>query len=168
MSLSSMRSGAGWEMSAVAEIRFDGLDTFVLSMRQVAELPDDVHDAMLNAGADVVVEAQRAEARKLGKFSGYRNSRQRRDYSTGITAECIKKGKVKVKNGERCIYVTPTGTRRRGNTTTRNAEIAYVNEYGTDSIQARGFIRKASEKCADETTTAEFMVYNRFLESKNL
>ena len=49
MSLSSMRSGAGWEMSAMAEIRFDGLDTFVLSMRQVAELPDDVHDAMLNA-----------------------------------------------------------------------------------------------------------------------
>ena len=66
------------------------------------------------------------------------------------------------------VYVTPTGTRRRGNTTTRNAEIAYVNEYGTDSIQARGFIRKANEKCADETTTAEFMVYNRFLESKNL
>ena len=168
MSLSSMRSGAGWEMSAVAEIRFDGMETFVLSMRQVAELPDDVHDSMLNAGADVVVEAQRAEARKLGKPGGYRNSRQRRDYSTGITAECIKKGKVKVKNGERGIYVTPTGTRRRGNTTTRNAEIAYVNEYGTNSIQARGFIRKANEKCADETTTAEFMVYNRFLESKNL
>lgn len=64
-------------------------------MRQVAELPDDVHDAMLNAGADVVVEAQRAEARKLGKPGGYRNSRQRRDYSTGITAECIKRARSK-------------------------------------------------------------------------
>lgn len=168
MSLSSRRSGAGWEMSAVAEIRFDGMDTFVLSMKQVAELPDDVINEMLNAGADVVVDAQRAEAEKLGKLGGYRNSGQKRDYSTGTTARSIKKGKIKLKNGRRVIYVTPTGTRKRGNTTTRNAEVAYENEYGTRTIQARGFIRKANEDSADDTTTAQFMAYRKFLESKNL
>ncbi len=152
----------------MAEIRFDGMDTFVLSMRQVAELPDDVIDEMLNAGADVVVDAQRAEAEKLGKLGGYRNSGQKRNYSTGTTARSIKKGKIKLKNGQRVIYVTPTGTRKRGNTTTRNAEVAYENEYGTRTIQARGFIRKANEDSADDTTTAQFMAYNKFLESKNL
>ena len=120
----------------MAKIQFDGMDTFVLSMKQVAELPDDVIDEMLNAGADVVVDAQRAEAEKLGKLGGYRNSGQKRDYSTGTTARSIKKGKIKLKNGQRVIYVTPTGTRKRGNTTTRNAEVAYENEYGTRTIQA--------------------------------
>ena len=146
----------------MANFSVSGLDEFMLSMQQVAELPDEVIDDMLKAGADVAAEAQRKEAAAV----------LRGPYATGETALSIEKGKVKLRrDGSRVIYVTPTGTRKRGKqkiSKTRNAEIAYVNEYGTDSSQARGFIRKANEKCADETTTAEFMVYNRFLESKNL
>ena len=131
----------------------------MLTMQQVAELPESVIDDMLKAGADVAAEAQRKEAAAV--LSGL--------YATGETALSIKKGRVKLhKDGYRVIYVTPTGTRRRGNTTTRNAEIAYVNEYGTDSIQARGFIRKANEKSAAATTAAQAAVYNKILESKNL
>lgn len=152
----------------MAEIDFKGLDEVTLSMQQVAELPDDVIDDMLIAGADVVVAAQRAEAEKLGKLGGYRNRGQTRDLSTGLTARSIKKGKIKVKNGQRVIYVTPVGTRKRGKTTTRNAEIAFYNEYGTKTIQARGFIRKANEDSAAATTAAQAAVYNKFLESKNL
>ena len=66
------------------------------------------------------------------------------------------------------IYVTPTGTRKRGKTVTRNAEIAFLNEFGTKTIQARGFIRAANEKCADDYTAAQAAVYNRWLESKDL
>lgn len=46
--------------------------------------------------------------------------------------------------------VTFSGSRRRGNTTTRNAEIAFLNEYGTDHQEARPFIRQAAEQYGDE------------------
>lgn len=152
----------------MAEFSFEGLDEFALSLKEVAELPDEVIDEMLNAGADVAAEAQRREALKLGKLGGYRNDGQRIDWSAGETARSIKKGRVKVKDGRRVIYVTPVGSRTRGKTTTRNAEIAFLNEFGTKTIRARGFIRKANEDSAAATTAAQLAVYNKFLESKNL
>ncbi len=152
----------------MAEINFKGLDEVTLSMQEVADLPDEVIDEMLNAGADVVARAQREEALKLGKLGGYRNDGQTIDWSTGETARSIKKGKVKIKDGKRILYVTPTGSRSRGNTTVRNAEIAFLNEYGTKTIHARNFLYIANEKCAAETTAAQAAVYDKFLESKNL
>ena len=146
----------------MAEIDFKGLDEVTLSMKDIAELPGNVIDAMLNA------DAQRSEARKLGKLGGYRNDGQTVDWSTGETARSIKKSRVKLKGGQRVIYVSPTGARRRGKTETRNAEIAFFNEYGTKTIRARGFIRAANEKSAAATTAAQAAVYNKFLESKNL
>lgn len=150
----------------MAKVEFKGIDEIELSFKELAELPDELIDEMLNARADVVVEAQRAEARKLGKE--YRNKRQTRDYSTGLTARSIQKGKVKVKDGQRVLYITPVGSRKRGKTVTRNAEIAFFNELGTRTIQARHFLRKANEQSADAATAAEFEVYSRYLESKGL
>lgn len=152
----------------MAEFSFKGLDEFTLSLEEVAELPEEVVDEMLNAGADVAAAAQRREALKLGKLGGYRNDGQRIDWSTGETARSIKKGRVKTKDGHRVIYITPVGSRKRGKTTARNAEIAFVNEFGAKTIRARGFIRKANEESAAATTAAQLEVYNKFLESKNL
>lgn len=154
----------------MANIDFHGLDELRLSIRQVAELPDEVVDEMLNAAADITVEAQRAEAGKLGK--SYRNPGQTKDYSTGQTRDSIQKGRVKLdKDGYRVLYITPTGSRTRGKKNPkkiRNAEIAFLNEYGTRTINARGFIRKANELSAAEATAAQAAVYDRFLKSKNL
>lgn len=154
----------------MANINFHGLDELRLSIQQVAELPDEVIDEMLNAAADITVEAQRAEAGKLGK--AYRNPGQTRDYSTGQTRGSIKKGRVKIdKEGYRVLYITPHGSRTRGEKkpkTTRNAEIAFLNEYGTKTIRARGWMRKANELSAAEATAAQATVYDRFLKTKNL
>ena len=46
--------------------------------------------------------------------------------------------------------VTFSGSRRRGNTTTRNSEIAFVNEYGKEGQPARPFIRQAGEQYGDQ------------------
>lgn len=169
----------------MANIDFHGLDELRLSIQQVAELPDEVVDEMLNAAADITVEAQRAEAEKLGMYAGrttHNNTRdtsatnflrgQAKSYSTGATARSIKKGKVKTNAyGTRVLYITPTGSRTRGKKNPkkiRNAEIAFLNEYGTRTINARGFIRKANELSAAEATAAQAAVYDRFLKSKNL
>ena len=68
----------------MAEISFKGLDEFRLSLEEVANLPDEIIDEMLNAGADVAAEAQRKEAAVV----------LRGEYATGTTALSIKKGKV--------------------------------------------------------------------------
>lgn len=150
-------------------VEFHGLDEVALSLKQVAELPDEVIDEMLNARADVVVAAQQAEARKLG--TEYRNKNQKKNYSTGKTALSIKKGKIKVKDGVRILFVTPTGSRvrgKKGQFVTRDAEIAFLNEYGTKTIQARSWLRAANEKCADEALKVEMAVYDRYLQEKGL
>ena len=140
----------------MAEIGFSGLDDLILSMEEIAQIPDEVQDAMLNAQADVVTAAQKAKARAYGV------------QDTGLVISSIKKGKPKRKKGVRVIYITPSGTRRRGKQTVRNAEIAFINEYGDRRQRARPFIRDANEACAEATTQAGFEVYDKWLKSKNL
>lgn len=146
----------------MAELSFTGLDELILSMQEVAEIPDDIQDEMLNAGADVVVRAQQQAARTM----------QVQD--TGLTIAQIRKTKVKVKNGKRVIYIYPQGTRFRGKgdngkpVRIRNAEIAFINEYGTRRQAARPFVLQGNETSAEETTQAQATVYYRWLESKGL
>lgn len=143
----------------MARVEFSGIDELSLSLKEVAELPDEVIDAMLDARADVVVAAQRQAAKRMLKGP----------YVTGETSRSIKKGKPKLRDGHRVLYVTPTGSRKRGRAkAVRNAEIAFINEYGTRKIPARNFIRTANESCADAATAAEFEVYSRYLEKKGL
>ena len=143
----------------MARVEFSGIDELSLSLKEVAELPDEVIDAMLDARADVVVAAQRQAAKRMLKGP----------HVTGETTRSIKKGKPKLRDGHRVLYVTPTGSRKRGKAkAVRNAEIAFINEYGTRKIPARNFIRTANESCADAATAAEFEVYSRYLEKKRL
>lgn len=153
----------------MAEINFKGLDEVMLSMQEVAALPDEVIDEMIEAKAEVVVKAQVAEAGKLGKE--YRNKGQKKLYATGKTALSIKKGRIREKDGARVMFITPSGSRTRGKrkkTATRNAEIAFLNEYGTKTIHARNWMWTANEKCAAEAEAAAMAVYDRFLQEKGL
>ena len=170
----------------MAQFHFSGLDELMLDLEDVANLPEDVHDEMLNAMADVTLKAQKAEAKKLGMYSGYdthNNSRdqmsrdgktwnflpgQVRSYSTGTLAKSIRKGKVSEKADERTIKIYFSGSRRRGKQVTKNSEIAFLNEFGTRTINARNFIWVANEKSAEEATRAAAEVYDRYLKTKNL
>ena len=93
---------------------------------------------------------------------------------TGLTISKIKKTKVKVKSGKRVIYIYPQGTRVRGKgengkpVRVRNAEIAFINEYGTRRQAARPFVLQGNETSAEETTQAQATVYYRWLETTGL
>lgn len=120
-------------------------------------MPDDVIDAILDAQADVVVSAQQAKARAYGV------------HRTGLLIKSIKKGSTKrAKDGSRTLFVAPHGSRKRGKTTTTNAEIAFLNEYGKRGVKARPFMRDANEESAEATTAAGRAVYDAWLESKGL
>lgn len=140
------------------KVEIDGLGELSLALKDLAELPDAVIDEMLNAQADIAAAGQREEAEKM--IVG--------PYVTGTTAFSIKKGKIKIKNGQRVIYVSPTGTRKRGKKSIRNAEIAFLNEYGTKTIHARPFIRTANERTAPEQEKAALKIYDDYLKSKGL
>lgn len=144
----------------MAQFGVHGLDDLMLSMEEIAQIPDDVQDEMLDAMADVVVTAQKNTLRTMGVED------------TGAAIASIKKGTPKTKNGQRVINVTPSGTRRRGKkkgkTVTRNAEIVFVNEFGRRRQPGRPAIKTANETSAEATTQAGFAVYDKWLKSKNL
>ena len=143
----------------MAEFSCNGLDGLMLSLQEIAAIPEDVQDEMLQAGADVVAQAQREKVKAYGIYDGS---------SPRHVADSIKPGKVKLKKGQRIIYVSPTGSRRRGKTVTRNSEILFVNEYGRRGQKARPAVRDANEASAEATTAAQAEVYDKYLRSKDL
>ena len=143
----------------MAEFSCNGLDDLMLSLQEIAAIPEEVQDKMLRAGADVVAQAQREKVKAYGIYDGS---------SPRHVADTIKPGRVKLKKGQRVIYVTPTGSRRRGKSVTRNAEILFVNEYGKRGQKARPAIRDANEACAEQMVSAQMAVYDKHLRSKDL
>lgn len=142
----------------MAELSTSGLEDIIGSLEELVKLPDEVVLEMLTAEAEVVAEAQEAEAKAMGV------------YDTGETAMSVSYGnKLINKGGKKCIYVYPRGTHKSGNKR-RTAEVAYVNEYGVKSrkMPAKPFIRTANEKSADAAHDAAARVYDEFLKSKNL
>lgn len=103
----------------MAKLSVNGLDELMLSLEEIASIPDDVAKAMLDAEAQVVEEAQIAEGMSMGV------------YDTGQTLRSIHRGKMKRgRDGARAVYVTPTGKNDKGE---RNAAVAFINEYGVPS-----------------------------------
>lgn len=143
----------------MAEFSCNGLDDLMLSLQEIAAIPEEVQDEMLQAGANVVAQAQREKVKAYGIYDGS---------SPRHVADTIKPGRVKLKKGQRVIYVTPTGSRRRGKSVTRNAEILFVNEYGKREQKARPAIRDANEACAEQMVSAQMAIYDKHLRSKDL
>lgn len=143
----------------MARLSVSGLDDLMLSLQEIAEIPDDVAKAMLNAGADVVVQAQKKAAYQMGVLD------------TGLTIESIRKGPVRRKNGSSFLYIAPRETRIRGKKKlqeVRNAEIAFVNEYGKRGQPPRPFIAAANEASATPAVEEAAKIYDAFLQSKGL
>lgn len=140
--------------------RFDvyGIADLYSDLAALAELPDSVTDAILNAEADVIVQAQRGMIAKMQHGPNY----------TGISAKSVKKGTVKRGKKGPYISIYPQGTRRRKGKTYRNAEIAFVNEYGKRGQPPRPAIQTANQQAADKATEAGEKVYHAYLDSKNL
>ena len=146
----------------MGRLEVNGIDGLMDDLAALAALPDSVVEGILDAEADVILPAQREEIEK--QWNGPKN------YSTGISAKSIKKGKVKKNKDGRSLSIYPQGTRKRGGRSTRNAEIAFINEYGAPGrhIAARPAIDTANKKKEGEAVDAGERVYNAYLDSKNL
>ena len=143
----------------MAEFYFSGVDELELSLKEIEELPDDIADEMLEAQADILIE----EIQRRGEGYGVKAP------GSGKMLRSIKKGKAKRgKNGTRQIVVAPRGTRVRGKMKITNAEIAFLNNYGTKNQQARPFWSDAEKTSEKTMETAAAEVHDRWLTSKGL
>lgn len=152
-----------------------GLDELIDDMAALAELPDKVIDDMLNAKADIIEVAQKQRGRAMGV------------HNTGLTLSSIKRTKSKRNKGGRSLEIYPQGTNSKG---VRNAEVAFMNEYGTPGnrnlpsrrfvaklgvqvsrlgrMPARPFIDSANKAAGQQATDAAAKVLDTFISSKNL
>ena len=144
----------------MGSLKSDGIDTLSLDLSELAYLPDRVVADMLQAEADVILSAQRSEI----------ESQWKGPYSLGISAKSIRKGSVKKGKDGYSISIYPQGSRKRGKKTVRNAEIAFINEYGAPkrNIRARPALKSAIARKEDEAAAAGEKVYQAYLDSKNL
>lgn len=141
--------------------RVDGLSDLILGFRELAELPGEVIDEMLNAEADVVVEAQKRTARSM--LTG--------QYNAGVVSGAVAKNKrvQLARGGGKVLFINFPGKvygKGRPKGGNRIAEIAFVNEFGKENQPARPFIRAANEQSADEAAKKARDVYDNFLTSK--
>lgn len=124
----------------MAQISLEGLGEIDQMFRELGEIPFDVTEDALDAMAAVAED----QVRKAGQTMGVRDPESRVHILDKVTH-------TKPKKSDTGGYsnVTFSGTRTRGRTKTRNAEIAFINEYGKRGQAPRPFIRQAAEQGAD-------------------
>lgn len=143
----------------MARMEINGIDGLMDNLAELALLPDNMAEDVLNAEADVLVPAQRAEIQ----------ARWRGPYSQGISAKAVKKGSVKRSGNGHSISICPKGSRKRGRKRVRNADIAFINEYGAPGrgIVPRPAIGTANARTEQRAVEAGERVYHTYLNSKN-
>ena len=115
----------------MADFNVTGLDDVIKEMTSHQQAAEKAIPEMLNAGAEILVNAQKSEvkAQKL--------------VDTGDMINSIKPDKVKTgKDGNAYIDVYPQGKDRKG---VSNAEKGFVAEYGTSKMPARPWMRTAMQ-----------------------
>lgn len=123
----------------MASFNLVGLNDIEKQFLRESEVVSEAVPKMLEAGAEVLVNAQKQEAKAL----------QVED--KGDLIKSIKAGKVKKTDLEATISVYPSGKNSKG---IRNAEVGFVNEYGTSRQSARPWMESANEKSSEAVSQA--------------
>ena len=128
----------------MARLEIDGFDALNAAFGRVSEIPPETTTRALSEMAEVA----KAKIKAQGEAMGVRDPE-----STVHILDKITTTKPKLTGSGGYADVTFSGSRQRGNTKTRNAEIAFVSESGKRGQPARPFIGTAMTK--NEQTIAE-------------
>lgn len=124
-------------MIGMGSLSVSGSDKLSDAFARIQDIPFSVTAEALDAMADVAVR----EIQDTGETMGVWDENS----DVHILDHIVTKKAKKTDDGGR-KKISFDGTRRRGNTETRNAEIAFVNEYGKRGQPARPFVRTALEQ----------------------
>ena len=141
----------------MATLELTGFDDLEDAFRRISEIPFDVTAEALDAMAAVAADAIRSTGESMGV----------RDPESDVhILDRVKPRKPKKTTEGGYEMISFTGTRRRGNTTTRNAEIAFVNEYGKKGQPARPFIGTAMSRNEEAISDPAEKVIGDWIETK--
>lgn len=118
----------------MATLELEGFDELNKALQRVGNIPASVTVKALDAMAQVAA----AKIKASGESMGVRDPE-----STVHVLDVIKPTKAKKTQSGGYEDITFAGTRQRSGKRVRNAEIAFVNEYGTRHQRARPFIGQA-------------------------
>lgn len=125
----------------MASLELQGFDSLEDAFSRIADIPFSVTEEALDGMAEVAKE----KIRSTGESMGVRDP----ESDTHILDK-LKRNKAKKTDSGGYETITFSGSRTRGNTKTRNAEIAFVNEYGKRNQPARPFMGRAMSENEDE------------------
>lgn len=117
----------------MASFSVSGMDELQAAFGRIKEIPWEVTEKALNKMADVAAQSVKAEGERMGV----------RDPESQVhILDVIKPVKAKQDDDGGHQDITFSGSRTRGKNgkATRNAEIAFINEYGKTGQPARPFI----------------------------
>ena len=124
----------------MASLELQGFEDLANSLQRFAEISDEDLEKMLREMAEKGIVLIRSAGESMGV----------RDPESDVhILDKMAAGKFKKTLTGGYVDVTFRGTRTRDGTKTRNAEIAFVNEYGKRTQQARPFVGYAMEKGED-------------------
>ena len=115
---------------------FDDLERMLLNESDKAK---EIAPKMIKAGANVLISAEKQQIENL------------KIVDTGELKNSIKATKPKVKGGTHVIEVYPHGKDSKG---TRNAEKAFITEYGNSATPSRPWFSTAHEKSENDVHNA--------------
>lgn len=118
-------------MKKMADFNTIGFEEIEKELLRDSEKAKEMIPRMLKAGAEVLVEAQKKEAKNLEVED------------SGDLIRSIKASDAKESGLETVVVVSPTGKNHQG---VRNAEVGFVNEYGTSKQAARPWMETANIK----------------------
>ena len=118
----------------MARLEVTGIDELNAVLNRLGQPPDEVKAEALTAMAQVAARKIKAQGEAMGV----------RDPESDVhILDTIKVNKPKLNEDGGYCTITFSGTRPRGRKRVRNAEIAFINEYGTRIQTARPFIGQA-------------------------
>lgn len=142
----------------MASFEVYGFDGLYDALRRITDMPDSVKTEALDKMAEVAADKIRAQGESMGVRDPESSEHILDKISTSSKAKMTDTGGYKM--------ISFKGSRRRGKTTTRNAEIAFVNEYGKRGQAARPFIGTAMNTGEEAITEQAEKVIGAWIENE--
>lgn len=115
----------------MASLELEGFESIEDAFRRITEIPWEVTEKALDEMAEVAMTEIRSQGESLGV----------RDPESDVhILDKLKRNKAKKTESGGEELITFSGSRTRNGRKTRNAEIAFINEYGRRGQAARPFI----------------------------
>ena len=141
----------------MGKLSFTGSEALNEALHRISDIPWEVTDQALTGMADVAMQEIRESGLRYGVWD---------DDSTVHVLDKIKANKSRKKDDGGAKSITFSGTRTRNGIKTRNAEIAFIQEYGKRGVPARPFIQEAMTRNTDRISAPGEKILGDWIEKE--